>query len=231
MQRLRQELLAELQPAQARAPLPAAHEGPVARRDAAIGRAAAGRDLGAHAELLRAAASAGPARAGALTQTLQRRLGNSYVQRAVSLARQAAAPGPVEPEVEAGISSARGGGQPLQANLRAGMEGSFGADFSAVRVHTDGRADALNRSLSARAFTTGQDIFFSQGAYNPASSGGQELIAHELTHVVQQGGSPVQARLTLGAPDDQYEREANTTARQVVQRIQQQSPDEMTEDG
>jgi Domain of unknown function (DUF4157) len=61
-----------------------------------------------------------------------------------------------------------------------------------VRVHTDGRADGLNRSIQAKAFTTGQNIFFRQGAYQPGSKGGQELIAHELTHVVQQDNNVVQ---------------------------------------
>ncbi|WP_199321095.1 eCIS core domain-containing protein, partial [Aphanizomenon flos-aquae] len=59
---------------------------------------------------------------------------------------------------------------------------------SGVKVHTDGESDQLNKSLNSRAFATGQDIFFSQGAYNPGSRDGQELLAHELTHVVQQNG-------------------------------------------
>jgi hypothetical protein len=74
------------------------------------------------------------------------------------------------------------------------MEGAFGADFSGVRVHTDSKSDSLNRSVQAKAFTTGSDIFFRSGTYQPASSGGQELLAHELTHVVQQGGASVQRR-------------------------------------
>jgi hypothetical protein len=68
------------------------------------------------------------------------------------------------------------------------MERSFGADFSGVRVHADAEADSLNRSVQARAFTTGHDLFFRRGEYNPQSRSGQELIAHELTHVVQQNG-------------------------------------------
>jgi len=66
------------------------------------------------------------------------------------------------------------------------MEGAFGADFSGVRVHTDRTSDQLNQSIQAKAFTTGQDVFFRQGAYEPGSRGGQELLAHELTHVEQQ---------------------------------------------
>ncbi len=96
------------------------------------------------------------------------------------------------PDVEASINQARGGGQPLANNIRKPMEQSLGADFSGVKIHTDAQSDQLNRSIQARAFTTGQDVFFRQGEYNPGSRGGQELIAHELTHVVQQGGGAVQ---------------------------------------
>ena len=89
-------------------------------------------------------------------------------------------------DVETGIQQARGGGQPLAANIQQPMEQAFGADFSKVKVHTDTKADQLNQSIQAKAFTTGQDVFFRKGEYNPGSRGGQELIAHELTHVVQQ---------------------------------------------
>lgn len=92
------------------------------------------------------------------------------------------------PEVEASIQQARGGGQPLADSIREPMEQAFGADFSRVKVHTDSRADQLNQSIQAKAFTTGEDVFFGQGEYNPGSRGGQELLAHELTHVVQQNG-------------------------------------------
>jgi hypothetical protein len=72
------------------------------------------------------------------------------------------------------------------------MGQAMGADFSGVKVHTDSQSDQLNKSIQAKAFTTGQDVFFRQGAYEPSSQGGQELIAHELTHVVQQNGGAVQ---------------------------------------
>lgn len=71
------------------------------------------------------------------------------------------------------------------------MEQAFGADFSGVKVHTDTQADQLNQSIQAKAFTIGQDVFFRSGTYEPGSHGGQELLAHELTHVVQQSGSAV----------------------------------------
>ena len=91
--------------------------------------------------------------------------------------------------LENAITSARGSGQPIDAGLQQSMGQAMGADFSGVKVHTDDQADQLNRSIQARAFTTGQDVFFRQGEYNPGSRGGQELLAHELTHVVQQGGT------------------------------------------
>ena len=70
---------------------------------------------------------------------------------------------PAAPDLEASINQARGGGQPMADNIREPMEQAFGADFSGVRVHTDGQSDQLNRSIQARAFTTKQDVFFRQG--------------------------------------------------------------------
>ncbi|MEQ8972640.1 MAG: methylated-DNA--[protein]-cysteine S-methyltransferase [Coleofasciculus sp. C1-SOL-03] len=102
--------------------------------------------------------------------------------------------GAVDASVEQSIQQATGGGQGLSEDVRQPMEQAFGADFSGVRVHTDGNANQLNRSLNARAFTTGLDIFFKQGEYNPGSRDGQELLAHELTHVVQQNGSHLQSK-------------------------------------
>ena len=67
--------------------------------------------------------------------------------------------------------------------------------------------------------TTGHDIFFRHGEYNPTTASGQELLAHELTHVVQQSGATVQGKLTVGAPDDEYEREADQVAAQVMRRL------------
>jgi hypothetical protein len=81
------------------------------------------------------------------------------------------------PDLEASINQARGSGQPLAGSIRQPMERSFGADFSGVKVHTDAQSHQLNQSIQAKAFTTGQ-----------------ELIAHELTHVVQQNGDVVQKR-------------------------------------
>ncbi len=105
-------------------------------------------------------------------------------------------------DVEEDIRASRGRGSALPAATQTFMEPRFGADFSQVRVHTDAQANQLNRQLSARAFTTGHDIYFRQGAYAPGSASGQELLAHELTHVVQQGGAGQRIQREDGDDDD-----------------------------
>jgi hypothetical protein len=94
--------------------------------------------------------------------------------------------------LDSSIQSARVSGQPLADTIRQPMEQAFGTDFSGVKIHTDSIADNLSQSIQARAFTTGKNIFFKQGEYNPSSKQGQELLAHELTHVIQQSGNAVQ---------------------------------------
>ncbi|NER87820.1 DUF4157 domain-containing protein [Moorena sp. SIO3A2] len=98
------------------------------------------------------------------------------------------------PELESSIQQAKGSGMSIAESIRKPMEQSFGADFSGVRVHSDTQSDQLNQSIQARAFTTGKDIFFRQGEYNPGSQEGKKLIAHELTHVVQQTGGQIQCK-------------------------------------
>ncbi|WP_445633475.1 hypothetical protein NSTC745_05139 [Nostoc sp. DSM 114161] len=93
--------------------------------------------------------------------------------------------------LETSIERGRQNGQPLSDDIRQPMEQAFGADLSGVKIHTDSRSHELNQTIQARAFTTGQDIFFRQGEYNPGSYQGKELLAHELTHVVQQNGSAI----------------------------------------
>ncbi len=105
---------------------------------------------------------------------------------------------PADPNVHQGIQQARGTGRVIPEHVRAPVEKVLGADFNAVRLHTDTRADDLSRTLGARAFTIGQDIFFRRGAYSPESRAGQGLLAHELAHVVQQR-------------DRRYDRECNKT--------------------
>jgi Domain of unknown function (DUF4157) len=105
--------------------------------------------------------------------------------------------GAVDPVSDAAIHGARGGGRPLPNGVRAPLERAFGADFGGVRVHADEAGDSLSRTFEARAFTTGRDIFFRRGEYDPAGARGQELIAHELAHVVQQAGARTAVQRTL----------------------------------
>ena len=169
---------------------------------------------------------------------LQRQVGNRAVRRLMGRSRRAEAPeavqreapvglegGPVGGELEGKLNSARGGGRPLDQAVGRKMGSALKADLSGVRVHTDSQSAELNRSLSAKAFTYGRDVFFSEGAYNPGTQSGEKLLAHELTHVVQQGaaapaakhgGNKVQAKLTVGPANDPHEQEADRVAEQVV---------------
>ncbi len=90
------------------------------------------------------------------------------------------------------------------------MGGQFGQDFQDVRTHTSPKADKLNKEVGAEAFTTGKDIFFRDGAYDPNSGAGKQLIAHELTHVVQQseGSMGSTGKMKVNPPGDKYEKEA-----------------------
>jgi hypothetical protein len=96
------------------------------------------------------------------------------------------------------IKRERGVGKRMKPELRKEMEGRIGADFSNVTIHTGSEAAGMNRELGAKAFTVGNDIFFDTGQYQPDSEDGKHLIAHELTHTVQQGSSERIQRSLLG---------------------------------
>jgi hypothetical protein len=104
------------------------------------------------------------------------------------------------------IDARRGGGQALDAGLRAKAEASLGLSLADVRLHVGSEADDLAAGLKARAFTTGKDIFFRGKDYDPHSPSGQELIGHELTHVLQQHQGLSEP---AGRPGDRYEQEAD----------------------
>lgn len=92
--------------------------------------------------------------------------------------------------LEGDLSSSKGEGSSLPSNTQNEMESGFGADFSGVRIHNDSNAVQMNKELGSQAFTNGNDIYFNEGKYNPSSESGKHLLAHELTHTVQQGASP-----------------------------------------
>jgi hypothetical protein len=99
------------------------------------------------------------------------------------------------------------------------MNSAFGADFGGVGIHADPTAADACRTMGAQAFTVGSDVYFDRGKYDPASHSGQELLGHELTHVVQQGGGQaqgVQAKLEVGAPGDAHEQQADAMGAKVA---------------
>ena len=117
--------------------------------------------------------------------------------------RNSAIDSEVLPELEARINTSRTHGKFLSESERTFFEPRFGYDFSNVQIHTDAESDQLNNSLHARAFTTGENIFFRNGEYSPESSAGRELMAHELTHVIQQNSKISEKRIQtwdLGDP-------------------------------
>ncbi|MHA7629914.1 eCIS core domain-containing protein [Corallococcus sp. M7] len=111
------------------------------------------------------------------------------------------------------------GGSPLGPSTRSRMEGAFGRSFDGVRVHTDARAAGFAAEHQAEAVTTGQDIAFGTSKYRPGTEGGDRLLAHELTHVVQQGnsarGAP-QAKSEVSTPNEPAEMQADAAASRVL---------------
>jgi hypothetical protein len=114
-----------------------------------------------------------------------------------------------------------GGGAPLPTDTRADMEARFGHDFGDVRVHTDAAAHESAKSVNAQAYTVGPSIVFQRDHYDPASESGRHMLAHELTHVVQQRTGPVDGTDTgngvkVSDPSDHFEREAVANADRLM---------------
>lgn len=99
------------------------------------------------------------------------------------------------PGFQAKLESSKGSGHSLNENTSNEMGAKMGADFSSVKIHTDGEANQMSESINARAFTHGQDVYFKQGEFNPGTAQGKELLAHELTHTVQQGKEKVSPKI------------------------------------
>ena len=174
-------------------PLPrmsAASSGIILQRQCACGR---------HTIAGSTCAECGSAQLKSLSTLSVSRPDDEYEREAQSVARRVMSPNRDTASTDAGNGARRrplppaaprtsylSGGQPLPQAVRAELEPRFGADFSAVRIHADGRASSLARSLRARAFTVGSDVVFRKGAYSPATASGRSLLAHELAHVVQQ---------------------------------------------
>ena len=114
-----------------------------------------------------------------------------------------------------------GGGAPLDKDTRGLMESRLGADFSDVRVHTDAKASESAQSVQAHAYTVGSDVVFQSGKYEPESDSGKRMLAHELTHVVQQrsgpvDGTPAPGGIQISRPSDRFEQAAESSADRVM---------------
>ena len=117
------------------------------------------------------------------------------------------------------IDAQRGGGAALDAGTRGTMENALGAPLHGVRVHVGQESDSLNQAITAKAFTTGNDVFVRSDHWAPGSSSTQRLLAHELTHVVQQRTMPGDGGgMSVGAADTAEESEADGVADAVAQR-------------
>lgn len=123
--------------------------------------------------------------------------------------------GVVHPAVEQAISGRAGRGSRLDARMSAWASSALALDSSRVSVHHDAAADALSRSVAARAFTVRNDVFFAAGEYRPATDSGRRLIAHELAHVGQQAGAAAGGPLRVTNPGDVHERHADQVAREL----------------
>jgi hypothetical protein len=142
---------------------------------------------------------------------LQRTAGNASVSRLLE----------EEPASPVRDVVGRGGGRPLEPEVRGVMESRLGSDFGDVRVHTDHTASESARAINAQAYTVGSDIVFQSGRYEPATPTGQRTLAHELTHVVQQrsgpvDGTPAAGGIRISDPSDRFEQAAERNADMVM---------------
>ena len=141
---------------------------------------------------------------------LQRAVGNSGVGAMLEEDRS-----PVHDVVNSG------GGSPLAPDVRDEMQARLGHDFGDVRVHSDSQAHQSARSVNAHAYTVGSNVVFQRDKYDPSSTEGKTMLAHELTHVVQQRSGPVDGTSAGGGikvsdPSDRFEREASANADRVM---------------
>lgn len=145
-------------------------------------------------------------------------LSGAMIQRKCACAHCQSESAHQEHETIQNILQSKGSGQPLEPGVQMFMESRFREDFSGVKVHTDSHAAENSKQLNALAYTVGQDIFFSAGQYNPESNEGKRLLAHELTHTIQQGAGiqHVWDALEITNPSDIAEQEAEKTSKNIM---------------
>src|SRR5262245_29887796 len=152
--------------------------------------------------------------AGGECEECKKKRETGSLQRAATSAAPVGAAPPIVHDV------LRSPGRPLDPATRAFMEPRFGHDFSRVRIHDDSLAADSARAVSARAYTVGQNIAFDRGQYQPHTTEGAGLLAHELTHTVQQAGlrrAPANNAIAISSETDASEREASAAANSVMQ--------------
>ncbi|RDI17187.1 uncharacterized protein DUF4157 [Rhodococcus sp. AG1013] len=128
-----------------------------------------------------------------------------------------------------------GGGRPLDPDVRSDMESRLGHDFGDVRVHDDAAANRSAGAVHAHAYTVGSNVVFQRDMYNPGSADGRVMLAHELTHVVQQrsgavDGAPAPGGISVSDPSDRFEREAAANAERVAGSADSVQRDEVEEE-
>lgn len=140
----------------------------------------------------------------------------------------------VSSDFESNLAASRGGGQPLAPSTRAYFEPRLGLNLEAVRVHTDDRAARASRDISAQAFTSGSDIYFGSGRYQPGTASGGRLLAHEIVHSIQQARSQVrhvarQPDLGLGTPEIPTDLKSSPAVRLMTKEALQKRYDRIVE--
>ncbi len=194
--------------------LPESHQSPVRRQDEASGAASEALARG-RTDALNPAA----------VMHLQKIAGNASVSSALEEERE-------EPSVVKEVVGS-GGGSPLDRETRRFMESRLGADFSDVRVHTDAKATESAQSVRAHAYTVGTDVVFQSDKYHPESDSGKRMLAHELTHVVQQKSGPVEGTpapggIKISHPSDSFEQAAERSADLAMSPSSTSSPAPLT---
>ncbi len=159
---------------------------------------------------------------------MQKQIGNAQIARLVAsdklqngLPEVGQAGGLISNSLASRITGQLGKGMPLPTEKREQMESNLGQPLADVRIHTGEQADNLNQRISAQAFTLGSDVFFRDGV----SPRDDQVLSHELTHVVQQRSMPQGGPLTVGPSDDQFEQQAQSTAVNVKPSSAAMAPD------
>ncbi len=148
---------------------------------------------------------------------LQRAAGNASVSALVG--DELGEPSPVKDVIRSGA------GRPLEPETRSAMEAGLGHDFGDVRIHTDARASESAKSVNAQAYTVGTNVVFQSDKYAPETDAGKRMLAHELTHVIQQkagpvSGTPAPGGINISHPSDSFEQAAERSADRVTSTSQ-----------